>query len=80
MSESLDICVMLGGPSSERKVSLQSGAAVVEARRGLGHLVRAIGRVDGEFRLPQNTGIAVSYTYLRLPTPPIVVVVVVQGS
>ena len=57
MSESLDICVMLGGPSGEREVSLQSGAAVVEALRGLGHRVSEIDPVDGEFRLQQNTDI-----------------------
>ena len=57
MFEALEICVMLGGPSGEREVSLQSGAAVADALRGLGHRVSEIDRVDKEFRLPQNTDI-----------------------
>ncbi|MDP6082204.1 MAG: D-alanine--D-alanine ligase [Verrucomicrobiota bacterium] len=57
MIEPLDICVMLGGPSGERKVSLQSGAAVADALRELGHRVSEIDPVDGEFRLPPNTGV-----------------------
>ena len=52
MFEPLDICVMLGGPSGEREVSLQSGAAVADALRELGHRVTEIDPVDGEFRLP----------------------------
>ncbi|SVA84921.1 uncharacterized protein METZ01_LOCUS137775, partial [marine metagenome] len=48
---------MLGGPSGEREVSLQSGAAVSEALRGLGHRVSEIDPVDGEFQLPQNTDV-----------------------
>lgn len=35
----LDITVLSGGPGGEREVSLQSGAAVVEALRRLGHRV-----------------------------------------
>ena len=57
MFEPLEICVMLGGPSGEREVSLQSGAAVSEALRGLGHRVSEIDPVDGEFQLPQNTDV-----------------------
>ncbi|MDP6794068.1 MAG: D-alanine--D-alanine ligase [Verrucomicrobiota bacterium] len=57
MIESLDICVMLGGPSGEREVSLQSGAAVAVALRSLGHRVSEIDPVDGEFRLPPDTGV-----------------------
>ncbi|MED5381926.1 MAG: D-alanine--D-alanine ligase [Verrucomicrobiota bacterium] len=52
MIDPLDICVMLGGPSGEREVSLQSGAAVADALRSLGHRVSEIDPVDGEFRLP----------------------------
>ncbi|MED5278804.1 MAG: D-alanine--D-alanine ligase, partial [Verrucomicrobiota bacterium] len=36
MTEALDICVMLGGPSPEREVSLRSGAAVAESLREAG--------------------------------------------
>ncbi|MDP7012438.1 MAG: D-alanine--D-alanine ligase [Verrucomicrobiota bacterium] len=57
MIEPLDICVMLGGPSGEREVSLQSGAAVAEALRSLGHRVAEIDPVDGEFRLPPDTDV-----------------------
>ena len=52
MIESLDICVMLGGPSGEREVSLRSGAAVAAELQSLGHRVCEIDPVDGEFRLP----------------------------
>ena len=57
MLEPLDICVMLGGPSGEREVSLQSGAAVADALRSLGHRVSEIDPVDGEFRLPPKTDV-----------------------
>ena len=57
MFEPLDICVMLGGPSGEREVSLQSGAAVADALRELGHRVTEIDPVDGEFRLPPKTDV-----------------------
>ncbi|MFA6134912.1 MAG: D-alanine--D-alanine ligase [Phycisphaerae bacterium] len=36
----LDITVLMGGPSSERDVSLVSGAAIAEALEGLGHRVQ----------------------------------------
>src|SRR5687767_439533 len=39
MTKSLNIVVMLGGPSAEREVSLRSGAAVAKALRSLGHNV-----------------------------------------
>ena len=57
MLDVLEICVMLGGPSGEREVSLQSGAAVSKALRGLGHRVSEIDPVDGDFQLPQNTDV-----------------------
>jgi D-alanine-D-alanine ligase len=57
MFEPLDICVMLGGPSGEREVSLQSGGAVADALRELGHRVTEIDPVDGEFRLPPKTDV-----------------------
>ena len=57
MLEPLDICVMLGGPSEEREVSLQSGAAVADALRSLDHRVSEIDPVDGEFRLPPKTDV-----------------------
>jgi D-alanine-D-alanine ligase len=42
MTKSLNIVVMLGGPSAEREVSLRSGAAVTKALRSLGHNVTEI--------------------------------------
>ena len=62
MIEPLDICVMLGGPSEEREVSLQSGSAVTDALRSLGHRVSEIDPVDGEFRLPQKTEVVFRWT------------------
>jgi len=44
--KALDITVMLGGPSTEREVSLRSGAAVAKALRSLGHSVL---EVDPQF-------------------------------
>lgn len=38
----LRVAVLAGGPSAEREVSLQSGAAVVRALKTLGHVVREI--------------------------------------
>jgi D-alanine-D-alanine ligase len=43
----LAIAVLLGGPSEEREVSLASGAAVAEALRRRGHLVRTVDPADG---------------------------------
>ena len=54
MTEALDICVMLGGPSPEREVSLRSGAAVAESLREAGHRVVEVDPVDGTFQLPPN--------------------------
>jgi D-alanine-D-alanine ligase len=42
MTKTLNIVVMLGGPSAEREVSLRSGAAVAKALRSLGHKVTEI--------------------------------------
>ena len=47
MSDALKICVMLGGSSCERDVSLRSGAAVAEALRYLGYLVVELDPDDG---------------------------------
>ncbi|WP_406678537.1 D-alanine--D-alanine ligase [Moorella sp. ACPs] len=38
----MKIAVLMGGPSSEREISLKSGAAVAEALAGLGHQVMKI--------------------------------------
>jgi len=55
MSERLHITVMLGGPSAEREVSLQSGAAVVRALRSLGHTVDPLDPRDDSWTLVAGT-------------------------
>ncbi|HVV71881.1 MAG TPA: D-alanine--D-alanine ligase [Verrucomicrobiae bacterium] len=48
----LEITVLLGGPSSEREVSLKSGAAVAEALRSLGHTVHEVDPEKPGWKLP----------------------------
>jgi D-alanine-D-alanine ligase len=56
MSEGkLNITVMLGGPSSEREVSLRSGAAVAKALRSLGHTVQELDPQELSWKLPPGT-------------------------
>jgi len=57
MSESLNITVMLGGPSAEREVSLLSGAAIVKALRSLGHTVQELDPRDDSWTLPVGTDV-----------------------
>ena len=57
MSDNLNITVMLGGPSAERKVSLLSGAAVVKALRALGHTVQELDPRDDSWTLPAVTDV-----------------------
>lgn len=52
---SLNITVMLGGPSAEREVSLHSGAAVAKALRSLGHTVAELDPVTPHWKLPEPT-------------------------
>ncbi|MBX3745029.1 MAG: D-alanine--D-alanine ligase [Verrucomicrobiae bacterium] len=54
MSEPRNICVLLGGPSSEREVSLRSGAAVAGALRSAGFTVTEVDPV-GDWRIPAGT-------------------------
>ena len=53
----LNICVMLGGPSAEREVSLRSGAAAAKALRSLGHHVREVDPAGSSWQLPPDTGV-----------------------
>jgi D-alanine-D-alanine ligase len=53
----LNICVMLGGPSAEREVSLRSGAAAARALRSLGHTVRELDPAGSSWRLPPRTDV-----------------------
>jgi D-alanine-D-alanine ligase len=51
----LKITVMLGGPGSERDVSLRSGAEVARALRSLGHEVNEVDPKDENWKLPAGT-------------------------
>jgi D-alanine-D-alanine ligase len=55
MPERLNITVMLGGPSAEREVSLNSGAQVCKALRSLGHQVHELDPVTDKWELPRDT-------------------------
>ena len=55
LSKKLNITVMLGGPSSEREVSLRSGAAVARALRSLGHTVHELDPLQPSWSLPPGT-------------------------
>jgi D-alanine-D-alanine ligase len=55
MIQTLEIVVMLGGPSAEREVSLRSGAAVVQALRSLGHSVTELDPRTPDWTLPPQT-------------------------
>jgi D-alanine-D-alanine ligase len=55
LSKKLNITVMLGGPSSEREVSLRSGAAVAKALRALGHTVHELDPQQSSWVLPPGT-------------------------
>jgi D-alanine-D-alanine ligase len=48
---------MLGGPSSEREVSLRSGATVAKALRSLGHTVHELDPKEPGWKLPPGTEI-----------------------
>jgi len=54
-NKKLNICVMLGGPSAEREVSLRSGAGVARALRSLGHVVRELDPKSATWELPAGT-------------------------
>jgi len=55
MTEAWNIVVMCGGPSAEREVSLNSGAAVAGALRSLGHRVTVVDPQPCQWRLPDHT-------------------------
>jgi D-alanine-D-alanine ligase len=52
------IAVLMGGPGSERDVSLASGAGVAKALRSLGAEVSEVDVRDAHFELPNDTEIA----------------------
>ena len=57
LSRPLNVCVMLGGPSAEREVSLRSGAAAARALRSLGHNVQELDPAGSSWQLPPETGV-----------------------
>jgi D-alanine-D-alanine ligase len=56
-NQKLNVTVMLGGPSTEREVSLRSGAAVAKALRSLGHTVNELDPKEPGWKLPPGTEI-----------------------
>lgn len=58
MLKSTKIAVLMGGPGSEREVSLASGRAVLAALQGLGLDAVAVDVTDTEPLLPEGTGLA----------------------
>lgn len=52
------VAVLLGGPGSEREVSLRSGAAVARALRSLGAIVEEVDVKDSSFSLPSAVDLA----------------------
>ena len=52
------IAVLMGGPSSERDVSLATGRGVAKALRSLGANVTEVDVRDAEFKLPNDTELA----------------------
>ncbi|MBI3849038.1 MAG: D-alanine--D-alanine ligase [Verrucomicrobia bacterium] len=57
MAAKLNITVMLGGPGSEREVSLRSGAEAAKALRSLGHTVHELDPQNGSWSLPAGTDV-----------------------
>jgi D-alanine-D-alanine ligase len=58
MDESVLIAVLMGGPGSEREVSLSSGKAVLEALQGEGMNAVGVDVTDRTPSLPEGTGLA----------------------
>lgn len=54
------VAVLLGGPGSERAVSLRSGAAVARALRAEGYRVAEVDVEGPDFVLPEGTALAVN--------------------
>ncbi|MBM3875894.1 MAG: D-alanine--D-alanine ligase [Verrucomicrobia bacterium] len=55
MGKKRNITVMLGGPGSEREVSLNSGAAVTRALRSIGHTVHELDPIAAGWTLAPGT-------------------------
>ncbi len=57
MDKNTLIAVLMGGPGSERKVSLASGAAVVKALREQGYKAEPVDITGTDVTLPEGTGL-----------------------
>jgi D-alanine-D-alanine ligase len=60
MKNGIHITLLKGGPGTERKVSLASGAAVAEALRSCGAQVDELDVTDAHFELPKGTEMVVN--------------------
>ena len=58
LPENLLIAVLMGGPGSEREVSMASGEAVLKALVDAGLRAEPVDVQDADFELPQGTGLA----------------------
>jgi D-alanine-D-alanine ligase len=58
--KNLHLTVLMGGPGSEREVSLRSGAAVARAFRGAGYRVSEVDVKGPEFELPDGTDLCIN--------------------
>ena len=56
----LHLAVLMGGPGSEREVSLRSGAAVARAFRGAGYHVSEVDVKGSDFELPDGTDLCIN--------------------
>ena len=56
----LHLAVLMGGPGSEREVSLRSGTAVARAFRGAGYRVSEVDVKGPDFELPDGIGLCVN--------------------
>ena len=54
----IPVAVLMGGPGSERKVSLKSGEGVVDALRSLGAKVTPVDVTGADFAVPAGTRVA----------------------
>lgn len=57
MGTELNVALLLGGPSAEREVSLQSGECVARALESLGHHVYRVDPIPGALSLPADTDV-----------------------
>ena len=56
--KNIPVAVLMGGPGSERKVSLKSGEGVVDALRSIGAIVTPVDVAGADFIVPAGTRVA----------------------